>query len=137
MNTKDIGTSGEHLAVYKLLAKGLTISRPLGDNSPYDLILDINGQLLTCQVKTRRSTDVDKVQFNLRGIEYGTLKNKRYSVDCFCCVDLSTEEVFLIPNVDINVSITIRYTQPLTSNGRDITYAKDVTIDKFLEVYGS
>jgi len=51
-NFKDIGNVGSAKFILDCIEFGLTISQPFGDNSPYDFILDINGQLKKIQVKT-------------------------------------------------------------------------------------
>ena len=52
-NTKTIGDIAELKAAAHLAELGYFISRPLTDNAPYDLIVDIEGQLLKVQVKSR------------------------------------------------------------------------------------
>lgn len=65
MNSKDIGNLGEHLAILEFLKRGIVVSRPLGDNSRYDLVLEILGILYTCQVKTTNSATSKLAEFYL------------------------------------------------------------------------
>lgn len=52
-NSKTIGDYAELLVAAKFASMGHYVSRPLTDNAPYDLILDIDGDLKKVQVKSR------------------------------------------------------------------------------------
>ena len=41
--TKEIGTIGEETLTLEFLKNGFIVSKPIGDNAPYDLIVDVNG----------------------------------------------------------------------------------------------
>lgn len=47
--TKQKGEIAEANVIAILLEKGYAISKPLGDNQPYDLVLDKDGLLLKIQ----------------------------------------------------------------------------------------
>ena len=51
MNTKLKGDIAEQTAVVEALSRAWGVSRPIGDNLPYDLIFDISGRLVKIQVK--------------------------------------------------------------------------------------
>ena len=52
-HTKRVGDIGECAVIHELMKiNGVGISKPIGDNLPYDLIIDINNKLYKCQVKT-------------------------------------------------------------------------------------
>lgn len=110
MNTKDIGNIGEHIAILELLKLGITVSRPLGDNSRYDLIIDLNGFLYKTQIKTTTSDGII-AQFMLSSSQAHRGKTREYysnkDVDIFLCVDITTNKVFLVNND--RKSIIIRY----------------------------
>lgn len=52
MFTKQKGDIAEQAAILKLLELGWGVSKPIGDRLPYDLIVDIDGHLCKCQIKS-------------------------------------------------------------------------------------
>lgn len=51
MKTKDLGAAHEIEFSLECIERGATVSQPLGDNAPYDLIVDAAGKLLRVQCK--------------------------------------------------------------------------------------
>jgi hypothetical protein len=51
MNTKHRGDIAEQAAVLEALKRGWSVLRPIGDNLPYDLLLDVGGRFAKVQVK--------------------------------------------------------------------------------------
>lgn len=133
MNTKDIGTLGEHIAILELLKNSVSISRPLGDNNQYDLILDIRGFLLRCQVKSKTNATEDKVEFSLHTTNRSGDRVRYSEVDCYCLVDIANNKVFLIDHDDSRVSIILRYSMPECKNKSQIKLAEDFSVNKFIE----
>lgn len=137
MNSKDIGNLGEHIAIVELLKTGIVISRPLGDNARYDLILDIDGELYTCQVKSTNSATEKLAEFSLSSSQAhrGQGRELYTDIDLFCCVDIKNSKVFLFPNIDQKFSVKIRYAVPDNGQAKGINMWYDYTIEKFLENY--
>jgi len=54
MNTKQFGQIIESRFVFECAKRGLTVSQPIGDNAPYDFIVDIEGKLIRVQCKSMR-----------------------------------------------------------------------------------
>lgn len=133
MNTKDIGTLGESVGITELLRHGIIVSRPLGDNSQYDLILDINSNLLRCQVKTKTTADTDSVEFKVHTTNSSGDRVKYTQVDCYLLVDLVNDRVFLLDHCDKRLTIRIRYDIPNTNNKKQLNLAEDFTIARFIE----
>lgn len=133
MNSKDIGNLGEHIAIVELLKYGIIVSRPLGDNARYDLILDIGDIIYTCQIKSTASSSESLAEFWLTSSQAhrGGSRHK-YNVDLFCLVDINNNKVLLLPNIDNKSSIKIRYmpTENGQTKGTHMWY--DYTIEKFL-----
>lgn len=131
MNTKDIGNLGEHLAIVELLKRDVKVSRPLGDNSRYDLILDIKGLLLTCQVKSTNCATKERAEFSLSSSQAhrGGTRHK-YEVDVFCLVDILNNTVMLYSNINDQYRVTIRYTDLVAHN---TNVYSDYTIDKYID----
>lgn len=136
MNTKDIGNIGEHIAIVELLRHGVQVSRPLGDNSRYDLILDIQETILTCQVKSTNSSTEDLAEFSLTSSQAHRGGGRyKYAVDVFCLVDIQNNNVFLYYNEANKTNIKIRYTPTKSGQCLGINRAEDFTIAKFLNDY--
>lgn len=131
MNSKDVGNLGEHIAIVELLKHGIIISRPLGDNSRYDLILDISNTLFTCQIKSTNVSSSDLAEFWLTSSAAHRGGGRTpYTVDLFCLVDIVNNKVFLFENTQNQGSIKIRYnTNTSTRSNR----AEDFTIKAYLD----
>ena len=133
MNSKDVGNLGEHIAIVELLKNDIIVSRPLGDNARYYLILDVNGVLYTCQVKSTNSATAKLATFSLESSQAhrgGT--GQQYNVDLFCCVDITNNKVLIVPNIDNISSIKIRYEPTENGQTKGINMWYDYTLEKFL-----
>ena len=51
MNTKQKGDIAEQAAILHALKRGWGVLKPVGDRLPYDLVFDVEGQLVKIQVK--------------------------------------------------------------------------------------
>ncbi len=132
MNSKDIGTLGEHIAIVQLLTLGVEVSRPLGDNSRYDLILDVEGVLITCQVKSTSSSTEELAEFWLSSSQAHRGKTRvRYDVDCFLLVDVPKNLVFILPN-SAKSTIKLRYKNLTSSSNNYEDYL--LTLSKLNEI---
>lgn len=119
MNSKDIGSIGEHIAILKLLELGLSVSKPIGDNDRYDLIIDKENILYKIQVKSSKGTQDSVVFYTCSSQAHRGKGRSLYTleeVDYFLLVDIVTKQVFILPNDGKRSSIIIRYTQ---SNSRN------------------
>ena len=136
MNSKDVGNLGEHIAIVELLKYGIIVSRPLGDNARYDLILDIKNQLFTCQVKSTASSTDALAEFSLQSSQAHRGAGKQgYDVDIFCLVDVSKQFVFLYPNLENKTAIKIRYKETSNNQTKNVNMYHDFTVQKFLDTY--
>ncbi len=52
MYTKIIGVAGEQFFIARALEEGLSLSLPIGDNLPYDVLVDSGQYIHRVQVKT-------------------------------------------------------------------------------------
>lgn len=82
MNKTQIGDITEQKFILYCLENDIPISRPIGNNLPYDFIIEIDNQLLKIQVKTsRRSRKTkDVITFNTRSTSknYNEVVNTDY-----------------------------------------------------------
>ena len=113
MNSKDIGNVGEHLAILECLKLNIIVSRPLGDNTRYDLILDINKILYKVQVKSTSNATDEYAEFFLQSSQIHRGKTRQSynndDVDYFILVDIVNNKVFLLDNISSVRYIKIRY----------------------------
>lgn len=106
MATKNVGDYSEALVRLDLLKRGYIVANVEGDNAPYDLIVDKNGELLRVQVKARTPV-AGKLGVELYTMVYDSTqstnnrsKQKKYSeasFDWIAVVDISTETIYYVP----------------------------------------
>lgn len=113
MDRKFQGNVGEVEAVRHYVRKGFRVSKPLFENSPYDLIVDDGTKLFRVQVKTsQRKTSSGKFEVNLctkGGNRSGTGKTKKLSseeVDLLF-VHLADDRIFELPISQVENRATI------------------------------
>ena len=117
--------------------QGCHVSLPYGENSRYDMIVDVDGQLLRVQVKTSSLKDEEgnSIIFSCRSSRINTKGaiNTRYTsdeIDYFatfwnnCC--------YLIPVNECSVNKTLRFTSPKNGQHKNISYASDYELEKQL-----
>lgn len=115
-NEMQIGKAGEYLACADLCRKGL-IAFPSEQGLPYDVVIDVDGKLLKCQVKTteqpriipQRNKETKAYIFNIkRNGKNGISRYTEKDVDVFALVTLDTMSVgYLVAN-DMPDTINIR-----------------------------
>ena len=111
-----IGKAGEYLVCADLCMKGL-IAYPSEQGLPYDVVIDVDGKLLKCQVKTteqpriipQRNKETKAYIFNIkRNGKNGISRYTEKDVDVFALVTLDTMSVgYLVAN-DMPDTINIR-----------------------------
>jgi len=96
--SKELGLISEMRFELAATLRGFTVSKPQGDNAPYDFILDTGGRLLRVQVKS--SGHIDKhgrLNFNLKT---GHAQHRSYTaaqVHFFALHDTINEVFYVIP----------------------------------------
>ena len=80
----------------KLLEQGLTVLKPVGDRLPYDIAVDVSGQLVRIQVRTAYKTSFDTFSGNTRSIR---TNRKRYRIEPANTKDV---EFFIFVLAEIN-----------------------------------
>lgn len=63
MNTKYIGEISEAFIAAELLKMGFSVSRPIGDNQRYDMLIDSKGKFYRVQCKTGNMLANGSLQF--------------------------------------------------------------------------
>ena len=110
------------------MAHNCGVNIPFGDNSKYDFIADIDGQLLKIQVKTASIKDENAIKFSCRSthVNCSGVKNIRYSeneIDYFATY--WDGQCYLIPVNECSVEKTLRFSPPKNGQVKGITFAKD------------
>ena len=84
---KRIGDIGEANVIAKLLTyKNVFLSKPIGDNCPYDLIIDVEGRIYRAQVKTTEKLSRKRMVYYLFTYNSKRKEKKSYNrseVDLF------------------------------------------------------
>ena len=101
---KTIGTAGEQFFAYRALEEGLHVAQPLGDNLPYDLLVDSGLEILRLQIKTT-TTEVEgkpgKFGFVLQHGGNGS-SYQDGTVDFFGLVVLPLTTIYIVPQSSMN-----------------------------------
>ncbi len=119
----------------RLIDLGYDVSIPIGDNSKYDLIIDINGKLIKAQCKTARIRD-DIIKFRLAGarINMTGCYNIVYSpidVDIFIAYCPDNQGYYILRNKDRpKTELSLRLKDPKNNHTNNIRYAKDFLLTK-------
>ena len=137
MNTHFQGRLTELQVAEAFLSRGYQVSQPLVSDSRYDFIVDINHKLLRIQVKTSQiSDDGGYILFATSSSHTNTHRtiNLNYSadeIDYFATVH--NGECYLISvNEAARRSQRLRLLPPKNGNQKNIKFASNYTIEKFL-----
>ena len=146
-NTGLVGKIGEISTIRKFVENGIPVYTPVLDNTKVDLVAEFDGRPQRIQVKTSsrtRGIDNGATSFLLRSsgniFNHGiaTPKSTKYGideVDYFALYDYNANEVYLLKNTeDMQKDITLRYTDPVTGQKKNIHYASDYQIDRYLSL---
>lgn len=98
-DTKSIGELSELIVALSLSRAGYFVSKPLGESTRYDLVIDKDGKLSRVQVKTGRLRN-GVILFNTYSTRYhrkgGTCKSYKDDVDFFGIYCPELHSVYLI-----------------------------------------
>ena len=136
LTTKQKGNLTELQCLAAFMEHGCGISIPYGDNSKYDFIADIDGQLFKIQVKTSSLKDENAIKFSCRTthVNCNGVKNERYSeedVDFFATY--WEGKCYLVPIRECSVEKTLRFVPPKNGHIKNISFAQDYILAKQLE----
>ena len=135
LNSKQKGKLTEMQCLTAFIEQGCSVSIPYGDDSRYDFIADIDGQLLKIQVKTsslKKGTS-DAIAFSCRSthVNCSGVKNIRYNkneIDYFATY--WNDEIFLIP---VNECSAEKHLHLLPVERSNQTYAYDYKASEVLK----
>lgn len=135
LNSKKKGNLTEMQCMSAFMAQNCGVSIPFGDNSKYDFIADVDGQLLKIQVKTASLKDENAIKFSCRSTHVNCtgVKNIRYSadeIDYFATY--WNGQCYLIPVSECSAEKTLRFAPPKSGQLKGITFAADYILEKQL-----
>lgn len=140
--SKWIGDKSELSVAHKLVMLDVGVSKPMGDNLPYDLIMDINNKLYRIQVKTARlQNNGDTLNAHTgRSIIGKDKKYKNYTytkeeIDYFAIHCIDNNETCLIPITEAENarSITVRRVQAKNNQNSSVRFIEDCLLENVIE----
>ena len=140
LNQKQKGNLTELQCLTAFYEYGCHVSLPYGENSRYDMIVDVNGKLLKVQVKTsslKNPDDDSAIEFSCRSSHVNAkgVQNIRYTaneIDYFATFWKGI--CYLIPIQECSVSKTLRFAPPKNGQIKGISFASDYELEKQLEL---
>lgn len=137
LSSKQKGNLTELQVITSFYQLGYSISLPYGENNRYDLIADINGQLIKIQVKTsREKLENEAIVFACRSTNVNAQGNTyhRYTkdqIDYFATY--WNNKCYLIPVEECSIEKTLRFYYPKNGQKKGITLAENYELEKMLE----
>lgn len=125
--------------VYELQKYGINVSKPFSDNSPYDLVIDVNKKLYRVQIKSSAYHQNGAVVFRLAKTRYNRTsarlaKYSKEEVDYYALYSILRDKIYILPFEDAPKSeVKIRY-EPCMQNAPTIRYEDDYTIEKIFGI---
>ena len=138
LNSKQKGKLTELQCITAFIQAGCSVSIPYGDDSRYDFIADIDGQLIKVQVKTsseKKGTE-NAIVFSCRSthVNCNGVKNIRYKaneIDYFATY--WDNQCYMVPIQEASTEKTLRFTPPKNGQIKGVSFAKDYLLEKQLE----
>lgn len=102
MNKTQVGDISEQKFILHCLMNQVPISKPIGNNLPYDYIIEYNNQLLKIQVKTAyKASTQDSWTFNTKSSSknYTEVTTHNYIglIDYFAVINPERKEIIFVP----------------------------------------
>ena len=136
LQSKQKGNLTELQCITAFYELGYQVSIPYGENSRYDFIADIEGNLIRVQVKTSRvRKENEAIVFACRSTNVNTKGTNyhRYTkeqIDYFAT--FWNGKCYLVPVEECSVEKVLRFCYPLNGQKKGITLAEDYELKKVL-----
>jgi hypothetical protein len=132
-DTKSTGELSELIVAVSLGRAGYLVSKPLGENTRYDLIIDKDGTLSRVQVKTGRLRN-GAILFNAYSSHYhrrgGSCRSYSNDIDFFGVYCPALRSVYLIPIQDAaTLNCTLRVDGTKNGQHSQIRWAQPYLVD--------
>lgn len=135
--TKQIGTIGEQVVVAEFLKNNINVLLPIGDNLPYDMLIEINGSFKKIQVKTTEHIKDGKMKFSTNKSNPYTKINKKYTVaeiDLFAFYCIENGYLGIMPVTDCTANDTIlRINIPSNNQHTKVKMAENYEFNKMIK----
>ena len=135
LDTRQKGNLTELQCLAAFVEQGCTVSVPYGNNSKYDFIADIEGQLLKIQVKTsREGENVIFFSCETTHVNCSGIKRERYTkeqVDYFAT--MWDGQCYLVPIAECSKTKTLRFAPPKNGQVKGITFATEYFLEKQIQ----
>lgn len=134
-NSKKIGTITEQIVIAELCKLNFIILKPLGDFSPYDIVLYFKNKFIKCQIKTiknRKNVLICRFLKNrINTKRYFMKKYKMNEVDYFLFYSYNTNKVYVVKHDKVNRSAyNLRLKQCLNYQEKLVHYAHFYELNK-------
>ena len=139
LTAKQKGNLTELQCLTAFYEQGCHVSLPYGENSRYDMIVDIGGKLIKVQVKTsslKNKDDESAFCFSCRSshVNCSGVSNIKYTkeeIDFFAT--FWKQKCYLIPVTECSADKTLRLEPPKNGQIKGISFAKDYELGVQLE----
>jgi hypothetical protein len=138
-NYKKIGDIGENYFKYECAKFDILNAQVLGDNSPYEFIIELNKKLYRVQVKTSTVDTGSTIIFStsqsqlVNGV-YRSGKYEKGSFEFYYLFSTTREEGYLVPFSEAGVSSTsIRYKESYNNQSKNIKMAEDYLFENIIK----
>ena len=137
LTAKQKGNLTELQCLTAFYQEGCHVSLPYGENSRYDMIVDVQGKLIRVQVKTSslKNNSNDAITFSCRSSHVNStgVKNIKYTdeeIDYFAT--FWEGQCYLIPVSECSTEKILRFSPPRNGQIKGISFASDYTLQKQL-----
>lgn len=135
LDTKQKGDVSELSCMTELASLGYDVYTPFGENTPIDIICDIDSELNRIQVKTGWIVDGDKVKFNCKSTRSNFTETSKEDyqgkIDAFMVYEPESENIYYIPIEEATKTrMSLRLEETKNGQSSGINMASDYLISK-------
>lgn len=135
LTTKDIGDITELQCILAFRERGIAVSIPFGDSAPYDLVVELGGELKKIQCKTsRKGRSEGAYVFNTSIYHTNTKETikKTYEGKIDYFMTIIEGQPCLVPISDCGVKDkTLRTTPPKNGQVTGVAFAATYHLDRY------
>lgn len=136
LTSKQKGNLTELQCLTAFYENGCHVSLPYGENSRYDMIVDVDGQLIKVQVKTSSSKTENSISFSCRSSHVncsGTINVKYTKEEIDYFATFWEGQCYLIPVSECSTQKTLRFEVPKSGQIKGISFASNYRLELQLE----